>query len=73
MDINMRINLCEMFSKKIWHAGKVLHRRMSISRLDNFYLPVVGIRLVSMTLFNSKATPSIDANYSCHTKVVELI
>ena len=28
------------------------------------------IGLVSMTCFNSKATPTIDNNYSCHIKAV---
>ena len=31
------------------------------------------IRLVSVTCFNSKATPTIDANYNCHIKVVEFV
>ena len=31
------------------------------------------IRLVSMTPFISKATPTNDTDYSCHTKAVELV
>ena len=31
------------------------------------------IRLVSMTRFNSKATPTNDTDYTCHKKAVELV
>ena len=31
------------------------------------------IRSVSMTHYNSKATPTNDTDYSCHINVVELV
>ena len=38
------------------------------------YTPIAySSSLVSTTHFNSKATPIINTNYSCHTKAVELV
>ena len=71
-----KLHVCYYCLHTIQYITWYVHTLLTIKLAHHKHITCLDdriIRFISMTHFNSKATPSNDTDYNCHINVVELV